>query len=282
MDANTPPRRPARLQSTPTEIPEELFELINDVSHVCVLTGAGMSAESGIPTFRDPTHGLWEQYNPEDLVSVEGWAADPQLVWAWHLWFARLCASCEPNAGHIALGRWERMAKGGRAAKLDVVTQNIDDLHERGGNATVSHLHGNISKVQCYDCGLETNTHALAQTNPASFPPNDATRIPPPRCSTCGGLIRHAVTWFGEALPTRAIDAAMNSAMTCDLMIVVGTSGSVYPAAGLPRLAAGRGTPIVEINPRDTELTAQMDIVWREQAAVALPALVAVMSGKDH
>ncbi|MDO5726399.1 MAG: NAD-dependent deacylase [Bowdeniella nasicola] len=280
MDSPNPRSRPGRIESTPTEIPEELFDLAPLASHVCVLTGAGMSAESGIPTFRDPTHGLWENYNPEDLVSVQGWQADPHLVWAWHLWFQRLCASCEPNAGHRALGRWARLANTSAAPKIDIVTQNIDDLHERGGSEVLAHLHGDISTLRCADCGLVTDKHALAPTNPASFPAEDAPRIPPPRCTTCGGYIRHSVTWFGEALPTEAIDRAMTSAMTCDLMIVIGTSGSVYPAAGLPRLAADRGVPVVEINPRDTELTASMDVVWREGAAVALPALVAVLI--DH
>lgn len=263
-----------RPDSAPIEIPDDIFDVLRDAQRVCVLTGAGMSAESGVPTFRDPIDGLWEHYEPEQLVSIEGWHSDPGTVWAWHLWFATLIARCSPNAGHRALGRWHRVWQRRGEGTIEVVTQNIDDLHERGGATPISHLHGEINKFRCFECGAPASPML-------SWPAEPQASIPPPRCPICGGYIWPGVTWFGEALPAKAIDAAVQSAMTCDAMIVIGTSGVVYPAAGLPKLAAGRGMPIIEINPRDTDITHDMDIVWRESAAIALPALVDGIVG-DH
>lgn len=239
------------------------------------MTGAGISAESGVPTFRDPIDGLWETYEPEQLVSVEGWESDPGVVWAWHVWFAALISRCSPNPGHRALGRWNRNWTRTEQGLIEVVTQNIDDLHTRGGLAPIAHLHGQITKFHCSECG--------APASPIlSWPTEPTPSMPPPKCPICGGYIRPSVTWFGEALPTKAVDAAVQSAMTCDAMLVIGTSGAVYPAAGLPKLVAGRGKPVIEINPRDTDITHHMDIVWRESAAVALPALVdGVVSDHD-
>ncbi len=256
----------ARPPAAPLEIPEDLFELAQEAERICILTGAGMSAESGVPTFRDPIDGLWENYSPEDLVSVAGWETDPAVVWAWHLWFAALISRCRPNAGHRALGRWQR-AGAKLGTTVEIITQNIDDLHERGGAKVGAHLHGEIMELRCSECGAKA--HA-----PLSYPGQPQARITPPRCPFCGGYIRHCVTWFGEELPRRDIDASIDAASSCDLMLVIGTSGNVYPAAGLPHLASGRGVAVVEINPRDTALSHEMDIVWRESAAIALPALV--------
>ncbi|MDO5701398.1 MAG: NAD-dependent deacylase [Bowdeniella nasicola] len=263
-----------RLSDTPTEIPDELYDMCGQARRVVVLTGAGMSAESGVPTFRDPIDGLWENFEPEQLVSVEGWRTDPGTVWAWHLWFAALISKCSPNPGHRALGRWARTWQRREAGTVEVITQNIDDLHERAGLIPISHLHGSITTFLCSQCGAKAQSVL-------SYPKEPSAHIMPPRCPVCGGYIRPAVTWFGEELPRKDIDAAVEAAMGCDLMLVVGTSGTVHPAAGLPRLAAGRGVPIIEINPRDTALTHDMDIVWRESAAVALPALVDGVLG-DH
>ena len=251
---------------SPVILPPDIGATLASARDLFVLTGAGMSAESGVPTFRDPVDGLWERYDPNQLVSVEGWAADPDVVWAWHLWFASLVARCQPNAGHRALGqladRWEE-----RGRRVRLATQNIDDLHERGGSRDVAHLHGEVARFYCETCGRDA-------TDEVALPDAPVASAAPPACPACAGLIRPAVTWFGEALPAEAIDAAIEGAMTCDAMLVIGTSGAVYPAAGLPAMASGRGVPVIEINPHPTELSASVDHVWRESAATALPALV--------
>ncbi len=223
-----------------------------------------MSAESGIATFRDARTGLWKDFDPQDLASPEGWSADSDLVWGWYRWRAELVRRSEPNAGHVALARWQKQAH------VDIATQNVDDLHERAGARVLSHVHGSLFEPYCSDCGTRA-----AFDDTGDVPAEADQRVPPPECPLCGGLIRPGAVWFGESLPEDAWAAAENAVRNADLVLVVGTSGVVYPFAGLPAIARSAGATVVEINPVDTEVSDMADHRWRTTAAVGLPALVA-------
>lgn len=234
-----------------------------------VLSGAGMSAESGVPTFRDAQTGLWERYPAEDLATVEAWERDRGFVLAWYLWRFGLVSLVEPNAGHVALADW---AASGGAPDLSIVTQNVDDLHERAGNAAVTHLHGSIGVLRCEACSMPYD---------GPIPQVDETteRVTPPACAACGAAVRPGVVWFGEALPEAEWDRSVELVEAADLVLVVGTSGIVWPAAGLPMTARRSGAVVVEVNPMETEVSDVAHHVWRETAAGALPALVAEVAG---
>ena len=223
--------------------------------HIAVLTGAGMSAESGVPTFRDAQTGLWAKFRPEDLATEEAYRADPAMVWDWYQMRRQMIAKVQPNAGHAALAGFEQRHPG----RLTLITQNVDGLHQRAGSRGVLALHGNIADNKWLD-----EPRACCTSQPA-----DAGR--PPRCPGCGNLMRPAVVWFGETLPVAALRAAEQAAADCDLMLVVGTSGVVYPAAGLARMAGGR---VVVINPQPSELDDAADAVLRGTAATVLPELL--------
>lgn len=229
-----------------------------------MLTGAGMSAESGVPTFRDAQTGLWERYAAEDLATLDAWRRDRSFVLAWYLWRFGLVADVEPHAGHVAIAQWAQSAG---APEVSVVTQNVDDLHERAGSEDVVHLHGALADWRCEDCG-----EAYAGELPLVG--EGTPRVEPPRCGECGAAIRPGVVWFGEALPMVEWYRAVALVENADLVLVVGTSGIVHPAAGLPALAHGAGAVVVEVNPSQTEVSHVADHVWRETASVALPALV--------
>ena len=239
----------------------EVLDLARSAQRVTVLTGAGMSAESGVPTFRDAETGLWARYDPMQLATAEAFARDPETVWAWYLWRIGRLRSVEPNAGHLALARWARRAS------VRIVTQNVDDLHERAGSEVRAHLHGSLLDFRCFRC-------ATPYAGPVDQPDEPVTAVAPPRCRACGGPIRPGVVWFGEALPAGAFDAAVEVCQEADLVLVVGTSGIVYPAAALPGVALAAGIPVVEVNPEPTELSHTVTHVWRTTAALGLPALV--------
>ena len=243
-----------------SDIPHHVTSLVADASRIAVLTGAGMSAESGVPTFRDAQSGLWKQYDVMHLATPEAWQADSALVWAWYQWRATLVRRSQPNAGHIALADWNS------TAEITIVTQNVDDLHERAGSTVAAHVHGSLYEPRCSDCGQSADVDPQTEL---------AQRMPPPHCTVCDGLVRPGVVWFGESLPTEPWDRALAAVAACDVLLVVGTSGVVYPAAGLPSVARAAGVPVVEINPTDTDLTDQVDYSWRATAATALPLLVA-------
>jgi len=247
-------------------VPAGILQAARAARRVTVLTGAGMSAESGIPTFRDAQSGLWARFDPMQLATPEAWEADPALVWAWYRWRAALVRGVEPNAGHRALATWADET----ATQVRVVTQNVDDLHERAGSAVLAHVHGSLFATRCADCGE-------APYEEPPVPPAPVERLDPPTCTRCGGLLRPGVVWFGEMLPTAPMSRAEEAVEECDLVLVVGTSGLVHPAAGLPHLARARGIPVVEINPAPTELSDAVDEVWRETAARALPPGVAAV-----
>ena len=254
------------------EVPEQVARQARAARRVCVLTGAGMSAESGVPTFRGTRSGLWERFDPAQLATPQAWRADPPLVNAWYLWRVALVRAAQPHAGHLALAAWARRP----GVDVRIVTQNVDDLHERAGSVAPTHLHGSLFAWRCDRCGAALPTPEVP-TDAAGGP---LERIDPTPCPHCSGHARPGVVWFGEPLPAKEFREAEETCRQADLVLVVGTSGLVYPAAGLPAIAAGAGVPVVEIDPNPTELTLPYGagpVHWRDRAGVALPALLAAL-----
>ncbi|BBY56834.1 NAD-dependent deacylase [Mycobacterium koreense] len=227
---------------------------------IAVLSGAGISAESGVPTFRDDKNGLWARFDPYELSSVDGWRQHPERVWGWYLWRHHLVGRVEPNDGHRAVAAWEDHAE------VTVITQNVDDLHERAGSRGVQHLHGSLFAFRCAGCDAPYRGRLPEMTEPAL-------EVDPPHCG-CGDLIRPDIVWFGEQLPTEPWRRAVDATETADVVVVVGTSSIVYPAAGLPEMALARGTVVVEVNPEPTPLSSSATVVVRESASQALPTLL--------
>jgi len=242
------------------DFPAELIRTLRKARHVAALTGAGISAESGIPTFRQAQTGLWAQYNPEELASPQAFRANPRLVWRWYQWRQEIVSQAKPNPGHDALACMAaRLSRQGAAFTL--ITQNVDGLHQRAGSQSVIELHGNINRSKCFDCDKITG----AEMSPEA-------EIP--RCRDCGGLLRPDVVWFGENLPPEALRAAWEAAETCDVFISIGTSALVQPAASLPVVALQKGATLVEVNPQDTPLTILAAYSLQGPAGQVLPQLV--------
>jgi NAD-dependent deacetylase len=230
--------------------------LLGAASRVAVLTGAGVSAESGIPTFRDALTGFWSQFRPEELATPEAFAANPETVYAWYAGRRARVAEAAPNAGHEALARLER-----RVPEFVLMTQNVDGLHRRAGSRNVIELHGNIMDDRCFAEG-----HLLAG--------NELLPGTPPRCARCGAPARPGVVWFGEALPPQALERAWAASRSCDVFLSVGTSTLVEPAASLPFAALEAGAAVIEVNPTRTPLSATATIVLAGAAGEVLPRLV--------
>ena len=226
-----------------------------------VLTGAGMSAESGVPTFRDAQTGLWAQYDPVALATPEAWADDKGTVWAWYRWREYLVSGAAPNAGHGAI------ARAAEDRDVVVVTQNVDDLHERAGSQTVHHVHGSLFNHRCDTCRVPI------KVEPPPTAPVD--RLAPPNCARCGGWARPGVVWFGEPLPPEPWEAAVSAISSAAAVLVVGTSGLVHPAASLPSLAAAEGIPVVEVNPGSSGLGTEVSVHVRATAGEAVPDILA-------
>ena len=231
-------------------------EALRKARHVCVLTGAGISAESGIPTFRDALTGLWSKFSPQELATPEAFARDPETVWSWYEWRRELIRQAQPNAGHLALAELARRVPG-----LTLVTQNVDGLHQRAGSQGVLEYHGNILRDRC------TVEQIVAERS-------EDTRTGLPRCAACGGLLRPDVVWFGEAIPAGPMTLAAAAAEDCDVFLSVGTSSLVYPAAGLAEVALRRSATVVEINPNETDLSPHSHLVLRGPSGQILPALL--------
>jgi NAD-dependent deacetylase len=234
---------------------------------LCVLTGAGMSAESGIPTFRDAMTGLWSRFDPAVLASEEGFRDDPARVWAWYAQRREGVRAAQPHAGHLALAEFGRR----RPGVLTLVSQNVDDLHQRAGWPQTIRLHGDILA----DRWLE-RCRKGRECDPARSAAGQ-----PPRCAECGNLVRPGVVWFGEMLPAAAVEAAEDAARRCELMLVVGTSGVVWPAAGMAGLARSCGAKVAIVNPDASAIDAQAHWVLRATAATLLPSLLAGPKGDD-
>jgi NAD-dependent deacetylase len=234
---------------------ERAAEKLAGTNRLVVTTGAGMSKESGIPTFRDAPSSLWAKFNPEDLATEEGFRRDPSLVWGWYV--ERRCQIAEksPHPGHYAVAELESLFD-----RFLLLTQNIDDLHRKAGSKRLGELHGNVCRLKCFD-----NHHPVA-----TLPRTDDV---PPRCE-CGSRIRPDVVWFGEMLDEDNLARAFAALSECEAILVVGTSGIVYPAAGFPGVARANGAFVVEINPEETPITDLADVFIRSGAGTALPALV--------
>lgn len=240
---------------------EALAARIRAAARLTILTGAGVSAASGVPTFRGPA-GLWKQYRPEDLATPEAFRRDPHLVWEWYAWRRDKIAGCRPNAAHDVIARWSQRPG------CTVLTQNVDDLHVRAGTRNLVRLHGSIWEQTCWNACRDG---AVAWRDE---------RLPlpevPPRCVHCGSLARPAIVWFGEALRPDDIGAAM-AATTCDVFLTVGTSSVVYPAAGLVHEARSRGAFTAEINLEATGASSRVDVALHGGAEVVLPLVDAAI-----
>lgn len=243
----------------PALIPVALVERLRSAQHVLALTGAGISAESGVPTFRDAQTGLWAKFRAEDLATPEAFEENPRRVWDWYEWRRQLVAQAEPNPGHLALVTLQE-----RLPRFTLVTQNVDGLHARAGSQGVVELHGNIAQNLCF----------AERTPVAEAAPGDSV---PPRCPRCGAFLRPGVVWFGEGLPPAALRRAESAAESCDVVLSIGTSSLVHPAAGLPLTAKRRGAYLVEVNPTATPLTPHADLVLAGPAGQVLPELVRLL-----
>ena len=242
--------------------------ILHDANQVLVLTGAGISAESGVPTFRGPG-GLWKEFRPEDLATPEAFAGDPRLVWEWYGWRREKVAACAPNAGHLALARW-MLARTG----VTLVTQNVDGLHEAAARsidpagpdrAMPVRLHGSIARVRCPGCGFSAEDAG----------PVDARSLDTlPHCQSCGAMLRPDVVWFGESLPVDALLRAEEAANQADACLVVGTAGAVYPAAGFVLAVERRGKPVIVVDPGPTSFDDVAAAKLVGNAGELLPALL--------
>jgi NAD-dependent deacetylase len=234
-----------------------LVQRFRGARRIVALTGAGISAESGIPTFRDAQTGLWARFRPEELATPHAFRRDPQLVWGWYEWRRSLVAQAAPNPAHRALARLE-----GLVPEFTLVTQNVDGLHARAGSKRVIELHGNLYRSKCFEEGVVVE---------GGVPASDG----PPRCPRCGSPLRPDVVWFGETLPPQALAAAEAAARECDLLFSIGTSAAVFPAAQLPVTALQSGAMVVEINRDRTPLTGVATFSLLGQAGEILPRLLA-------
>lgn len=241
--------------------PADLISLLRGTARLAALTGAGISQESGLRTFRDAQTGLWAQYKPEDLASPEAFRRDPKLIWDWYAWRREAVKGVRPNAGHYALVDIEACLP-----EFSLITQNVDGLHRMAGSRNVLELHGNIQRVRCADCYTFTETWG-----------DDTESVP--QCSVCGGLLRPDVVWFGEALPRDQLEAAVEAARTCEIFFSIGTSGVVQPAASLAHAARNRGAVVVEINAEPTPLTHKANYAFHGKSGELLPELVKAVWG---
>lgn len=235
-------------------LPQTLILTLRSAKSVTVLTGAGISAESGIPTFRDSQTGLWAQYDPHQLATPQAFADNPKLVLDWYRWRRDLVNQSAPNAGHLALAEMEK-----QLPRFTLITQNVDGLHRAAGSHNVVELHGNLQRLRC----------PLEGTIYSPWPEEDL-----PRCESCGELLRPDVVWFGESLPHEAIKEAAEVSMHCDVFLTIGTSGMVEPAASLPYHALRANIPVVEINPVPTPLTVYATYHFPYPSGLFLPKLV--------
>ena len=238
------------------EIPPEFIKSLRSAANVAALTGAGVSQESGLRTFRDKMDGLWTQYRPEDLAKPEAFERTPELVWEFYAARRLKAGEVQPNAGHFALAEMER-----HVPHFTLITQNVDGLHRRAGSKNVIELHGNIMRIKCSrGCGVLTEWEELP--------------VKVPTCPNCGAKLRPDVVWFGEMLPSDELATAVQAARTCNVFFSIGTSGLVQPAAALPLLAKQSGAVIVEVNAEETPLTPSVDYFFQGKSGEILPELV--------
>jgi NAD-dependent deacetylase len=241
--------------------------LIQGIERLAVLTGAGISKESGVPTFRDAMDGLWAQYDPQQLATPAAFRRSPRLVWDWYTYRRELLAQAAPNAAHHALVELEALVP-----EVVIITQNVDGFHRAAGSSDVIELHGNLSRNKCFDgCKGEPTHVALAD----ALPPRSDDE--PPRCPHCGAFIRPDVVWFTEALPEAALARAMQVSRSAQVMLVVGTSGVVQPAASMPYWALKAGAKLINVNPGADHIGPSADVFLQGPAGEMLPRLVAAL-----
>jgi NAD-dependent deacetylase len=241
------------------EFPAGVIQKLRAAKSIVVLTGAGISAESGVPTFRDAQTGLWANFKPEELATPQAFRRNPAMVWDWYMMRREMIKKVKPNPGHYALAEIET-----KVPQFLLVTQNIDDLHHLAGNRNVIEIHGNIQRTKCFD----EDTVVESWDNESGVPP---------KCPRCGGLLRPDVVWFGEMLPPGAFERSAEAARNCDAFFSIGTSSLVYPAASLPYEAIRRKILSIEINPEETPLTGQVDHHFQGSSGMILPELVAAV-----
>ncbi len=246
---------------------QKAAELLYMADVITILTGAGVSKESGVPTFRDALEGLWAQYDPAQLATPQAFKANPKLVWDWYEWRRDLAGKVSPNPGHGALAKLQESK-----STVHLITQNVDDLHEQAGSKNVIHLHGNIATHKCFNnCqGVPT----LIDIDTLAFDKDAG----PPDCPHCGAHVRPNVVWFGESLPSYELNKASEYSQICDVMIVVGTSGMVSPASELPRIAKQSGAKIIEVNPDNSMITRLADIKLDGASGEMLPKVIEALN----
>jgi NAD-dependent deacetylase len=255
-DRNAKPDDHADSLETVMDFPSDLVNLLRKATRVAALTGAGVSQESGLRTFRDAQSGLWAQYRPEDLATPEAFHRDPKLVWDWYAWRREAIKSARPNPGHVALAAMEK-----KIPAFTLITQNVDGLHRMAGSANILELHGNITRVRCSECGIFAEIWG-----------DDSESVP--RCASCNGMLRPDVVWFGESLPPDELQKAVNATRECQVFFSIGTSGVVQPAASLAHAARSNGAVVIEINADPTPLTSNVDFAFQGKSGEVLPELV--------
>ncbi len=236
-------------------IPSTLSDTLRDSRLTVAVTGAGISAASGIPTFREAQTGLWEKFKPEELATRQAYEANPRQVWDWYQWRRDLIAKAQPNPGHQALVDLETAAK-----DFQLITQNVDGLHQKAGTKNIIEFHGNIRRDKCLNRNTPLNQVSYGEEKP-------------PRCPCCGGFVRPDVVWFGEAIDTDHLNQAFEVAQRCDVFLSIGTSSQVYPAAGLVELAIESDATTIEINPSRTPISGMVDYFLEGEADKILPAI---------
>jgi NAD-dependent deacetylase len=240
-------------------ISQKLRSLLGSSESICILTGAGISAESGVATFRGP-EGLWSKLKPEELANFDAFMRNPEIVWEWYNYRRKIIQEVKPNPAHHALAKLEKIVK-----EFTLVTQNVDNLHTRAGSKNVLELHGNIERSYCIDCGKFADKVEVSIDKKA------------PRCVSCNGLLRPDVVWFGEMLPEEIFEAASKAARNCELFLTIGTSAVVYPAAGLPLAARSHGAYVVEINTEPTEISHEVNETLLGKAGEIMPELAGIV-----
>lgn len=243
-------------------ITSDILRAVQNSRHLVIFTGAGVSAESGVHTFRDALTGLWAKFDPMQLATPEAFLRDPALVWGWYEWRRQLLLGVQPNPAHLAIAELEQ-----RLPKVTVITQNVDDLHERAGSRSVLHLHGSIFVPRCFSCGLPHRFDAAPTMSSEQA-------LDPPVCTACGDNVRPGVVWFGETLPEVELAAAFAAAENCDCLLSVGTSGVVQPAALIPATASRAGATVIHINPEPVPVRYANEHSLQGPAGQVLPLLL--------
>jgi NAD-dependent deacetylase len=242
------------------DIPEFLINTLKNAGAVTILTGAGISAESGIPTFRQAQTGLWSKYDPKDLATPEAFRTNPKLVWEWYRWRRELIYKSYPNQAHKALAKLESYFTH-KQKRFTLITQNVDGLHRQAGNQEVIELHGNIMVTRCFECNTVVEEDLFTSTDKL------------PHCKLCNGLLRPGVVWFGENLPHGVLETAFQASNECEIFLSIGTSGIVQPAASLPMVALQNKALIIEVNPNTTPLTPFTTLSLQGTAVEIIPAI---------